>query len=200
MQYEGDVIGVAVPPGGTDPTSKFKVSVPGGKVIEVDFNSGATLVQIKPEKLTLDIKKCKAKIGAAGREGCDEIIEKRPFSTTLIVYKDDEGEHKLYQPALPDLNEKCEEHGGKPKMVTVPKEADPNAPPKMSPAEERRLKKEADALKLFEMADQALEKGDHATARNHYTKLMKDFAQTDFVSKEKRTIIEERLASLKDKK
>jgi hypothetical protein len=202
MQYEGDVIGVAVPQGGGEPTSKFKVSVPGGKVIDVDFNSGATLVQIKPERLTLDVKKCKPKIGAAGREGCEEIIEKRPFSTTLIVYKDEDGDHKIYQPALPDLNEKCTEHGGKPRMTTPPKaEADdPNAPPKLSPAEERRLKREAEAVKLYEMADQALEKGDGAAARNHYLKLIKDYAQTDFVSKEKKTIIEERLASLKDKK
>ena len=37
-------------------------------------------------------------------------------------------------------------------------------------------------------------------AKSYYEKLLKDFKETDFVAKDKKLVIEERLAALKDKK
>jgi hypothetical protein len=197
---EGDVLGFWEEAPGAGPTSIHKISVPPGRVLQVDWNTGATLMKVQPTKVTVDVEKCRPKISAQGNEGCDRIVEKRTVTTNLIVYKDADGEHKMYSPALPDTNERCEQHGGRPKPAPRVKDpANPDAPA-VDPKEAARLKKEAEAQALYEKADEALEKQNFPLAKSYYEKLLKDFKTTDFVAKEKQSVIEERLAALKSQK
>ncbi len=201
IQDEGDLIGTWEDPAGGAATSVHKISVPPGRVLEVDWNTGATLVKVQPLKMSVEVEKCQAQIGAMGNMGCKQITEKRQVSTNLIVYTDADGKHELYSPALPDKNEKCPDHGGRPRAAaTTAAPADPDAPPPVSAKELARQKKEKDAETLFLKADEALEKQNYPLAKSYYEKLLKDFKETDFVAKDKKLVIEERLAALKDKK
>jgi len=204
IHYDGDQIGFWEESAGAEPVSKHRVATTKGKTIEVDFNIGATLISVNPVKLVVDVKRCKPIFDKSTgvKTGCDQIIEKRNYDTSLIVYKDDEGQKKIYSPNPGDLNQLCEEHGGKKTSIvtTVPgdKPANPDEP-KVDPKEVARMKKEADAEKLFDDAEKALEKN-KSLAASYYQKLLAEYKDTDFVSKNKKAIIEERLAGLKSKK
>lgn len=201
IHYDGDQIGFWEESSGAEPTSKHRVATTKGKTIEVDFNMGATLISVNPVKLVVDVKRCKPIFGPGGvKDRCEQIVEKRNYDTAQIVYKDDEGQKKIYSPNPGDLNQLCEEHGGKKITVTLPKETNPDKPdePKVDPKEVARLKKEADAEKLYEDAEKALEKN-KTLAISYYTKLLNEYKDTDFVSKNKKATIEERLAGLKKK-
>lgn len=117
IHEEGDEIGIWAETTGIAPTSVHKISVPPGRALPVDWNTGATLVTVQPLKVTVNFEKCKTKNSAQGNLGCDQIVEPRPVATTLIVYTDADGRHELYSPALPDPNEKCPGHGG-PRAMT----------------------------------------------------------------------------------
>jgi len=202
IHYDGDQIGWWEETAGADPTSKHRVATKGGKAIEVDFDTKATLVSVAPVKLQVDVKKCKAIYAGGAKTGCEQIVEKRNFDTNLITYKDDEGLKKIHVPSPNILDQLCEEHGGRKIVTQLPssgsgdkKEDDT---PKVDPKEAAKMKKETDAEKLFEAAEAALEKN-KSVAMTSYQRLLKEFADTDFVSKSKKATIEERIALLKSK-
>jgi hypothetical protein len=151
----------------------------------------------------VDVKRCKPIYdkNTGIKTGCDQIIEKRNFDTAQIIFKDDEGTHKVYVPSPGSLDQLCEEHGGRKMIVARPDSGDKPAddPNKVDPKEAARLKKEADAEKLYDDAEKAMEKN-KALALQYYQKLMKEYADTDFVSKNKKAIVEERIQALKSAK
>jgi len=205
IHYDGDVIGTWEESQGAEPTSKHRVASKTGKSIEVDFNTGATLITVNPVKIVVDTKRCKPIYdkSTGNKTGCDQVIEKRNFDTAQVTYKDDEGMKKIYVPSPASLDQLCDEHGGR-KMVTKldpgpGPEKTPEDPNKPDPKELAKQKKEADAEKLYEEADKAMDKN-RSLALQYYQRLMKDFADTDFVSKNKKAIIEEKIAGLKKAK
>ncbi len=201
IHYDGDAIGTWAETDGAEPTSKHRVSNK-GKQIMVDFNSGATLVSVAPVKLTVEVKRCKPIYdkSTGNKTGCDQTVEKRSFDTHAVTYKDDEGVHKIHVPSPTTLDQQCEEHGGPKKIVTRSPDAPGDKPdePKMDPKEAAKAKKEAEAEKIFNDAEAALDKN-KSLAQSYYNKLLRDYADTDFVSKSKKATIEERLAGLKKK-
>ncbi|HLY74835.1 MAG TPA: fibronectin type III domain-containing protein [Planctomycetota bacterium] len=202
IHYDGDVIGTWEESAGAEPTSKHRVASKTGRSIEVDFNTGATLISVNPVKLVVDVKRCKPIFdkSTGNKTGCEQIIEKRNFDTAQIMYKDDEGQHKIYVPSPNSLDQLCEEHGGRKSIVTrLDPEKTPEDPNKPDPKEAARLKKEMDAEKLYDDAEKAIEKN-KSLALGYYQRLLKDFADTEFVSKNKKAIIEERIAALKKAK
>jgi hypothetical protein len=200
MQYDGDQIGFWEETAGADPTSKHRVPTKGGKAIEVDFNMGAALISVTPVKLVVDVKRCKPVYNPDGtKKECLTMIEKRTFDTSLVTYKDDEGLKKIHVPSPNILDQLCDEHSGKKIVVNLPPDKDKPEDPKVDPKEVARLKREADAEKMFEDAEKALEKN-KSLATTYYQRLLGEFKDTDFVSKNKKPIIEERLAALKSKK
>ena len=194
IHYEGDKIGWWPEGSGGPPVSVHRLSLPGGKSIEADLNTGATLVKVEPVKLVVDVKRCKPIFTSSGQTGCNQTVEKRNFDTYLIQYKDDEGIHKIHSPSPGDLNQLCPEHGGR--RVGPPPGA-PGAPgvPGMTPAEAAKAKREGDAEKLFQDADKT-ETTNKTKAGELFAKLLKDFADTDFVTQRKR-LIEDRIAIIK---
>ncbi len=203
IHYDGDQIGWWDEPGNPEPVSKHRVATKTGKSIEVDFNMSAQLLTVNPIKLVVDVKRCKPKFdNATGNKiGCDQVVEKRNFDTALITYKDEEGLKKIHVPSPSSLDQLCDEHGGRKIIVATPGGDKPGTPeePKVDPKEVARAKKEVDAEKLFDEAEKALDKN-RSLALTCYNRLMKDFIDTDFVLKNKKAIIEERIAALKKAK
>jgi hypothetical protein len=202
MQFDGDQIGFWEETAGGEPTSKHRVPTKGGKAIEVDFNMAATLMSVAAVKLQVDVKRCKAIYNPDGtKKECQQLIEKRTFDTHLVTYKDDEGVKKVHVPSPTVLDQLCEEHGGRKIVTTLPGDTkDKPEEPKVDPKEVARQKKEADAEKLFEMAEAALEKNKSLALTSYQRLLSKEYSETDFVSKNKKAIIEERVAALKSSK
>ena len=200
IHYDGDLIGTWEEAAGAEPTSKHRVASKTGKSIEVDFNTGATLISVNPVKIVVDVKRCKPVFdkSTGNKTGCDQVIEKRNFDTAQITYKDDEGTKKIYVPNPSSLDQLCDEHGGRKIIVKRPETAPEEDPNKPDPKEVARLKKEADAEKLYDEAQKAEEKN-KSMALNYYQKLMKDFGDTDLVAKNTKAIVEERIAALKKK-
>lgn len=201
IHYDGDVIGSWAESDGAEPVSKHRVATKAGKSIEVDFNTGATLISVNPVKLPIEVKRCKPIFDpkTGNKTGCDQIIEKRTIDTAQIMYKDDEGPHKIYVPAPNSLDQLCEEHGGR-KIVVAQPGATPGSPdePKTDPKEAAKAKKEADAEKLFQEAEKALDKN-RQLALTYYNRLLKEFIDTDYVANNKKATIEERIAALSKK-
>jgi hypothetical protein len=199
MQYDGDQIGSWEETQGAEPTTKHRVNVKGGRSIEVDFNTGTTLISVTRVNLPVEVKRCKPIYdkSSGNKIDCEKVIEKRNFDTGLVTYKDDEGVKKVYVPSPGSLDQLCEEHGGRKITTTLPPEKKENPDePKVDPKEALKAKKEAEAEKLFEEAEKALEKN-KALAKTLYTRLMSaEYKDTDFVAKNKKPIIEERLGLL----
>jgi hypothetical protein len=201
MQYDGDLIGSWEETQGGEPTTKHRVNVKGGKSIEVDFNTNTTLISVTKVNLPVEVKRCKAIYAKDGNKtGCEQVTEKRNFDTSLITYKDDEGVKKVHVPSPSSLDQLCEEHGGRKITTSLPKDVKENPDePKVDPKEAMKAKKELEAEKLFEEAEKAIEKN-KPLAKTYYTRLLSaEFKDTDFVSKNKKPIIEERLAGLNKK-
>jgi hypothetical protein len=201
IHYDGDQIGFWSESEGAEPVSKHRVSNK-GKSILVDFNMGATLVSVTPVKLPIEVKRCKPIYdkSTGNKTGCDTIIEKRSFDTAAIIYRDDEGQKKMYFPNPSLLDQLCEEHGGKKIIVTRPDSNESASPePKVDPKEAAKAKRESEAEKLFDEAEKALDKN-KGLAQSCYTRLLREYADTDFVGKSKKATIEERLAGLQPKK
>jgi hypothetical protein len=200
MHYDGDLIGSWEETQGADPTTKHRVNVRGGKSIEVDFNTGTTLISVNRVNLPVEVKRCKPIYAKDGNKtGCEQIIEKRNFDTGLVTYKDDEGVKKVHVPSPSSLDQLCEEHGGRKIVTALPQDKKDSDEPKVDPKEVARLKKEAEAEKLFDEAEKALEKN-KSLAKTYYQRLLSsEFGGTDFVSKNKKPVIEERLAGLNKK-
>jgi hypothetical protein len=205
IHRDGDKIGWWPDGGEAEPVAKHKV-FESGKAYTVDFDTGATLVSVMPKKVTIEVKKCKAKMGPSGKEGCDTVTEKRTFDVYEIFVKDEEGDKKFLSPnprETPNGQDQfCEDHGGKKIITTLPGDPKPQdpavpAPPKVDPAAELAKKKEAEAEKLWKDAEKALAADNKKAAIAIYEKLLsKEYAGTDFVAKGKKAVIEEKLAQL----
>jgi hypothetical protein len=90
----------------------------------------------------------------------------------------------------------CEEHGGKKPVVNLPGPGQPEQP-KEDPAAVAKAKRETEASKLFDDAQKAELAKKKSEAIAIYEKLLKLYADTDFVAKGKKGTIEDRLAFLK---
>lgn len=196
IQYEGDKIGWWEEQPAGEPVSLHRVSKD-GKAFSVDFNTGYELLSIEPKKLTLDFKKCKKIYDKGNWINCEQVVEKRPFTTTEIVYTDEGGKKTIYAPAPPENDDLCENHGGKPKVEKKPEgtEAKPDQPKEDPKVVEARKREEA-AAKMFADAEKAETAKNKSQAASLYLKLLADFGNTDFVAKQKAEIIKERLARL----
>jgi hypothetical protein len=203
IQYAGDKIGWWAETEGAEPQSKHMVPVPGGKSVSVDLNTGATLVSIEPTKVTIEVRKCKAKYAGGAKIGCDEIKQKVEFTDVYeILYTDDDGEKKILTPNPRDTargreDQRCDDCTGRKPVVALPKETPPGEVPKEDPAAVAKQKREAEADKLWSDAQKAETAKNTSQAIAHYEKLLKQYADTDFVAKGKKALIEEKLATLK---
>lgn len=205
IHKDGDRIGWKAAADGQEPTSKFKVQV-ANKAVEVDFDTGLTLVSVKPRKVTVEITKCKRKFGPGGvpEYPCDKIKEKRTFDIYEIVVNGPEGRQTIQSPnpkQHPNGQDQiCEECGGKKAVTTLPPgETKPPEMPKEDPAAAAAKKKEADAAALFKEAEKLLKDGKAREAIVRFERLLKEFGATDFVAKEQRPLIEQRLGEARAK-
>lgn len=203
IQYAGDKIGAWEEPPGSGEFASSHRTFKDGKALNVDFGTGFTLVSVEPTKVTLDIKKCKKKYDSGGNwTGCDIEVLKRSFETHEIVYTDDEGEKRILSPNPRDgrlgQDELCENHGGVRKMEVKRPDSSPQPElVKEDPKVVAARKREEEAAKLFSSAEKAELAKNKSEASTLYHKLLSDFATTDFVAKQMKTVIEERLAKLK---
>jgi hypothetical protein len=196
IHYAGDKIGWWPEKDGEEPTSRHRVTVPGGRSIEVDLNTGATLSAVEPKKVEVPYRKCNPKFQDGAKTGCDQVTLKRTVDTYEIVWSDEEGEKKAYVPAPNVQDQLCEEHGGKKPVVNLPGPGQPEQP-KEDPAAVAKAKRETEASKLFDDAQKAELAKKKSEAIAIYEKLLKLYADTDFVAKGKKGTIEDRLAFLK---
>jgi hypothetical protein len=204
IQYAGDKIGSWEEPPGSGEFASSHRTFKDGKALSVDFNTNYTLVSVEPTKVTLEIKKCKKKYDSGGNWiGCDTEVLKRSFETHEIIYTDDEGEKKILSPNPRDnrlgQDELCENHGGPKKAEVRPT---PGGEPRVEPVKEdpkviAARKREEEAAKVFSEAEKAEQAKNKSQAATLYHKLLSDFATTDYVSKQMKTVIEERLGKLK---
>ncbi|HXG62188.1 MAG TPA: fibronectin type III domain-containing protein [Planctomycetota bacterium] len=116
FQRPGEKIGWWPEGQGGEPTSMHPISR-GGRAHTVDFNTGMTLVSIKPTTVTLEITKCKKQITAQGAGQCQFVKEKRVFHDIYeIVVSEGGAEQTLLIPNPKDSprarDEFCEIHGG----------------------------------------------------------------------------------------
>ncbi len=203
IQYAGDKIGTwEEQPGNGDFVSTHR-TFKDGKALNVDFGTGFSLISVEPTKITLDIKKCKKKYDSGGNwVSCDTEILKRNFEVHEIVFQDEEGEKKILSPNPRDnrlgQDELCENHGGAKKAeVKGPDMPVKPEPPKEDPKLASARKREEEAAKIFSDAEKAETAKNKTQASSLYHKLLGEFGNTDFVSKQMKTVIEERLAKLK---
>jgi hypothetical protein len=169
---EGDIIGVV------DGKTVHKISISGGKSVDVDFNCGALLKSIENIKADVKFKKCVKKMTSTGSEGCDTVEEKVAMSSKKItIIDEDKAKLVIYQPELVAPDQLCEEHGGR-KSGTDPG--------KMTEAEK---KKDAEAKVAMAEADKQYET-DKAKAAPMYKSLLEKFGQTPTIKDNKKKIEE----------
>ncbi|HYF01277.1 MAG TPA: hypothetical protein VEJ18_20305, partial [Planctomycetota bacterium] len=194
----GDVIGWWEEPGSAEPTSKHRVQVQ-TKSVEVDFDTKTTLVSVEPRKVTIEIKRCTPKFTGGQRDGCNTVVEKRTMDVHEIVLKGPDGDEKILSPnprENPNYQDQfCEEHGGRRAPASSPS-APKSTEPQEDPAAAAARKREAEAEKLFKDAEKLVAANKGPAAAAIYERLLKDFGATDFVSKNARAVIEDRLRNL----
>lgn len=179
-----------------EPTSIHPIFI-GGKRVEVDFNTGMTLKLVESRKITLEVPRCLKTF-----EPHEPVREKVQIETLEVVYTDEDGkEVKFYHPP-PEKHpaaqpRTCPEHGGArpapPGLKETPKKEEPAEDPKLAAA--RKL--EVEAEKLFQEAEKAEQRNDRSGAISRYERLLKEFKDTEFVSKHKKGVIEDKLKKLK---
>lgn len=202
IQYAGDKIGSWEEQAGSGDFVTTHRTFKDGKALAVDFNTGFSLIAVEPTKIVLEIKKCKKKYDKGGNwVDCDIETLKRSFETNEIVYTDEEGEKKILAPNPRDMrmgqDDLCENHGGKKIEVKRPDGPDMKQPEvKEDPKVVAARKREEEAAKLFADGEKAEAAKNKTQATEAYHKLLKDYATTDFVAKQMKTVIEEKLARL----
>ena len=157
VHQDGDSIGWWEETSGVGPTPQHPVTLPDGKELTIDFNSGAILETVVPMKQIVEIKRCRPvyDLRSGDQVGCDPIVEQRPFECHEISYEDAEGKHRVDVPELTSLNQLCRMHL-----------ANPNVPP----GEPRLL----EALTLLHEADRLWDI-DSAASIKLYQRLQKDY-------------------------
>ena len=169
---EGDFIGVA------DGKTVHKISLSGGKSVDVDMNCGALLKSIDNVKGDVKFKKCVKKMSSTGSEGCDTIEDKVTMSSKKITIVDeDKVKLVIFQPEMVAPDQLCEEHGGR-KTGSDPKT--------MTEAEK---KKDGEAKIAMAEADKQWET-DKAKAAPMYKALIDKFGQTPTIKDNKKKIDE----------
>ncbi len=203
IHHEGDRIGGKK---GSDPEAEpvfdHTVHIGDGKSQKINFNTGMVLLKVEPVRLTVKVARCKPLFTRDGkRTGCERIVDKIPFETKEIVYKDEDGREVKLQ--IPDpktstrtQDQLCEEHGGRKIVTDLPKEGAPVAPQEDPKIADVRAREKA-AADLFAEAQMYEIRGDKRSAIPRYEKLLKEYADTDFVSKQKKAVVEDRLKRLK---
>jgi hypothetical protein len=185
-----------------EPVSVHPVTA-GTKRLDVDFNTGMTLKSVEPKKVTVEVTKCTRKYDPAtsGEIPHEPVVEKVQVEVIEVLYTDEDGKDQAFYHPRPEnhplaVSRACSEHGGR-KVEVVPKDAPKKDDlPKEDPKVAAAKKAEADAEKLFLEAEKAEAAKDKASALAKYQKLLKDFAATDFVSKNKKAVIEDRIKKL----
>lgn len=136
FQRPGEKIGWWPEGRGGEPTSKHAVSK-GGRAHTIDFDTGMTLVSIKPTTVTLEITKCRKQITAQGAGQCQFVKEKRVFHDIHEIVVSEGGmEQTILIPNPKDSprarDEFCEIHGGSKSAASPPtdKPEKPESPPK----------------------------------------------------------------------
>ncbi len=132
IQYAGDPIGAKNKGTKEEPVwdDEHAVHIPGiPSMMKVKFNTGMVLLKVEPMRLTIEVPRCKPRIEGSPpvKVGCDRVVDKVPFETHEIVYKDEEGREVKF--LLPDPKDPkftylqpqlCEEHGGRPRTAPEP--------------------------------------------------------------------------------
>ena len=209
IHHAEEKIGWWGPKDGDPPVSVHLVPVGRGRSELVDFNTGMTLVSVKKKPASIQIDKCKAIFGAGGqRTGCTQSKLTVTISNTFeIVYVDDEGKHVILYPDPSNnpraVSQACADHGGPDPRRKTP-EAGATARTKEGgtggnlPANliEKQARETA-AIRIFDRA-QKYALTNVRRAVKDYQMLLDDFMDTDFVSKQKKLVIEMRIKSLSD--
>ena len=199
IHHAGDVIGWWPETGSPEPTSKHRVQV-GTKSVEVDFDTKTKLMSVEPRKVVIEIKKCAPKFTNGQRDGCNTVTEKRSFDVHEIVLKGPDGDERILSPNPREnpngQDQMCEEHGGRRASSSGSTPKAPSAEPQEDPAVVAARKREAEAEKLFKDAEKLVQANKGPQAASIYEKLLKEFGTTDFVSKNAKAVIEERLRAL----
>ena len=118
IHHAGDQIGWWKEAGSAGLVSTHRVSLGGGRVARVDFNTGMTLVSVEKKMATMEFDKCEAIYGPGGQlTGCKQSkVTATILNTYEIVTVDDEGRHVLFHPdpaKNPRLKQqRCLHHGG----------------------------------------------------------------------------------------
>ncbi len=202
IHHEGDRIGGKKADPEEEPAFDHTVPVGDGKSQKVNFNTGMVLLKVEPVRLTVEVARCKPQFTSDGKKiGCERVVDKIPFETKEIVYKDEDGREVKLQIPDPKTSSRtqdqlCDEHGGRKIVTELPKEADPEAPKEDPRIADARAREKA-ASDLFAEAQMFEIRGDKRNAVTRYEKLLKEYADTDFVSKQKKAVVEDRLKRLK---
>jgi hypothetical protein len=144
IQQEGEFLGV-IKEGGQE-VSKHRTTDKNGKPVIVDFKMGGKIVKITTDKMVpYTYKVCKPKFDKNGIPECSGPEEvKEHYRINEVRYTDEDGKEQAFeQPAGPGKNadKLCPDHGGPPPV----KELSP---------EEKLAKREAEATKMLDEADE----------------------------------------------
>lgn len=98
---------------GEAPVSHHPVNLPGGVTAAVDFDTGLTLASVEAKTVIKDLTRCKAIFNGGGTwAGCEQVQERRTFSTPEVVIRGSGGEQRFLVP-VPDLSQSCPIHSPK---------------------------------------------------------------------------------------
>jgi hypothetical protein len=112
IQYDGDRLGFWEETPGAEPTFVHRVSLPTGKAVEVDFNTGATLKSVLPTKLVVQVNRCRVIYDkpSGDRVGCDQVVEPRTLQVHQVIYRDSQGLHQVTVPDPGNFDQLCDHH------------------------------------------------------------------------------------------
>ncbi|MFN3483932.1 MAG: hypothetical protein ACK44W_00350 [Planctomycetota bacterium] len=133
FQRPGEKIGWWPESQGGEPTSVHTISK-GGRAHKIDFNTGMTLVSIKPTTVTLEITKCKKQITPQGTAQCQFVKEKRIFHDIHELIVSEGGVEQTVLIPNPKDSPRAQDvygeihRGGRPADEPAPKSDKPDAP------------------------------------------------------------------------
>src|ERR1043166_3115429 len=139
------------------PSFRHRVTLSDGGTADVDFDCGATLVEVTPTIRALETQGCKEILDPRDGSwlGCQRIVEKISFGTHEGTYRDSWGSPKTLIPEPVVKDHLCSRH-----------HLDPNEPPRDQRLFEARL--------LLDEADSLWESDSTASIRT-YQRLLKEF-------------------------
>ena len=176
IQEEGQLLGFSRE-GDKESSIHAVYSAKVGKTVEVDFNFGGKIDQIKVDELVLYNRKvCKMVPGPGGDLKCEGApqVTRESYKVNEVHYTDEDGKKQvLRKPTgpgpLPD--KPCPDHGG-------------DAPPREMTSEEKAKARAEQAEKLVEDANRLWEStkiSERKEAQEKYKKLLAAYADTEAV-------------------